>query len=57
MANFFLRRPYYPHFHYHARPQDVGRQLAAQAGLFWLKNFNASWKLKDLVAMRLKGKL
>lgn len=39
-------------------PVDVmGQQLAAQNGLPWVKTFDPSWKLHDLMLMRLKGKV
>lgn len=34
-----------------------GQQLADQHGIPWVKTFDPSWKLHDLMLMRLKGKV
>ncbi len=36
---------------------SFGSQLATQNGLPWIRNFNPSWKMQDLLLLRLKGKI
>lgn len=36
---------------------DFGKELAAQNGLHWIEDFNPSMKMKDLLLLRLKGKI
>lgn len=36
---------------------SFGSELAAQNGLPWVRCFDPSWKLHDLMLMRLKGKI
>jgi len=36
---------------------SYGQQLADQNGIPWVKTFDPSWKLHELMLMRLKGKV
>lgn len=36
---------------------EFGKQIAQQNGIPWVKNFDPSWKLHDLMLMRLQGKV